>query len=136
MGKCRDRVKRFGRRAAKILGPILGAMIPGLVTAAEGLGAVVTAQLPDLVWGGHEKRKFVIDTVMREAKAIGHDAYSGAKALTLGQLEGATRAAIEAAVDNMRVGGAAAVAELADWSTHEADVQALEDPNDIDVDLA
>lgn len=112
-------------------------MIPAVVQVAEGAGAVLAQQIPDLIWGGHEKRKFVVDTVMAEAAKIGHNAFNPAKALTKGQLEGAIRGAIEVAVDNLRSGGADAMAKLADWSEYPSDAEMQGDPEEVaDLDAA
>jgi len=132
MAKCKDRVKKFGRRAATILGPIIGPLIPQLVMAAEGAGAVLASQVPGLLWGGHQKREYVISQALKTAKEIAHPAFDAAKAMTVGQLEGAIRAAIEVSVDRLRAKADDGLAQLADWSDHAADTA---DPDGEDADL-
>lgn len=111
-GKCKRRVKRFSRRAAKFLGPVLGALVPQAVSALE----VVKDMLPG-AFGGHEKRAAVLNVVKVRAKELGHAAYDGAKDALTGEAESYVRAHIENSLDNLRDGQA--LASLQDWATDE-----------------
>lgn len=119
-GKCKRRAVRFGKWAARVLGTAVGPRIPVYVELAEQTAKALKAQLPELVFGGHEKRRLVWDLVQSEAKRVGHDVFDDAKAVTLAELETATRAAIEAAVFQMKTGGDKLV-ELTDWDPGDLD---------------
>ena len=106
---CKKRVVKFGKWAARTLGPVLGQHVLRTVGVLEDL----SASIPDLL-SGHDKRKVVIDSTIRKAREIGHSAFDEAKDTTVAELERASRAAIESAIFNIREG--IAIDELADWS--------------------
>ena len=112
---CKKNVVKFSKWAARTLGPILGRHILQTVGVLEDL----SASIPDLL-SGHDKRQVVIDSTLRKAQAIGHDAFDEAKAVTISEIERAARAAIESAVHNIREG--VALEELADWADESEDV--------------
>lgn len=91
---CKRATIKFAKHTWKILGPVLAPHV------AQGVALVneVRTLVPDLVRGGHAKRKLVIERTLRKAKEIGHDAYDDAKEVTLSQLEAAIRTQIERSV--------------------------------------
>ncbi len=98
-GDCKRRVVRFAKRGAAFLGPVLGALIPQLVSSVELLQGILPG-----AFGGHEKRQIVYNAIKAEAKKIGHEAYDAAKDEFEWRLESYTRAALESALENLRAG--------------------------------
>lgn len=125
-GKCKRRVVRFGKWAARFLGPALGPFVPLAVQAVESFGNVVAAKVPDMVFGGHEKRAMALDLIKSEARRIGHAVYDEARPETEAELERIARAAIEVAVEQMKR-GEAKLSELREWTD---DAELADDPSD------
>jgi hypothetical protein len=109
-GDCKRRVVRFGKRAARFLGPVLGALVP----QAVGFLEMAKEQLPS-VFGGHEKRRFVLEIVKTRAKEMGHEAYDGLKDHLTSQAESYVRAHIENSLENLRLGQP--IEKLQNWAT-------------------
>jgi hypothetical protein len=118
-GKCKRRFIKFGKTAARFLGPALLPIIPQVVQVLE--------LIPSIATGGHEKRRVVIDAVKNHAKAIGHDAYDAGKDALTSAAEGYVRASIEPALANLRSG--VTMQELADWADEDGDDLPDEDPS-------
>lgn len=98
-GDCKRRTVRFAKRGAKYLGAVLGPLIPQAVAGIETLLPL----LPD-AFDGHEKRRMVFRAVAAKAKEIGHEAYDTAKETLTSQAEAYVRAALESALENLRLG--------------------------------
>lgn len=110
-GDCKRRTIRFAKRGAKFLGAALGPVIPQVVSAIEDL-------LPMLGIGalsGHTKRRMVFDAVAQKAKEIGHDAFDVVTNGLTSRAEGYVRAALESALENLRLGQP--LAKLEAWAS-------------------
>lgn len=118
-GKCKRRMVRFGKAAARFLGPALGPVIPMAVNMIE----MLSQSVPDL-FDGHQKRRMVFAAVATEAKKIGHEAYDGTKNGLSSMAESYVRAALESALYNLREGKP--LEELQDWAT-DPDLQDADD---------
>jgi hypothetical protein len=101
-GKCKRRVVRFGKWAGRFLGPMLGPFVPLAVQAVESFGSVVAGKVPDMVFGGHEKRAMALELIKAEAKRIGHAVYDDARPESEAELERIARAQVEVVVSTMK----------------------------------
>ena len=99
---CKKRTIRYAKKAWKVLGPVLAPHVTAMVGVLEELGD----SIPELITSNHDRRKIVISSTIKRAKAIGHDAFDDAKPLTIGALESAVRAQIERSLDGIREGTA------------------------------
>jgi hypothetical protein len=91
---CKQKTVKFAKHVWAVLGPKLAPHVAESVALVNKLAPL----LPDLLTGGHAKRKFVLDMALAEAKIIGHDAFDDAKEVTIAELKGAIRTQLERSV--------------------------------------
>ena len=113
-GKCKRRAVRFGKRAARFLGPVLGPLVPRVVETLRLLGD----SIPELA-GGHAKRRAVLAAVGAQAREIGHEAWDEAALALNSAAEGYVRAHIENSLESLT--GGESLATLEAWSDSDFD---------------
>ena len=102
MAGCKKRTVKFAKSVWNTLGPVL---LPHVVSAMK-VADTVAASLPDIAFGGHEKRKLVIDSTVARAREIAKEAGQELEVAAVAKIQSATRVAIEKTLHDVNELGA------------------------------